>query len=235
MTRHQLTPTLTALNREWSALCHEHPDLPATWRLACGTIAAGARLGDLPRAVSVNPDPVLLGLLTLHRAGDALAGRVVVQVMLGKLVLMAVRDAEASLPDYVAAMWERVSSYPVNRRHRRVAANLALDTLKTVKSNQRQLSDEMPVWHPDAAGVRGAEAASGALDDAEEVLAEGVRIGAITELTRATMRCVYVEGRSGADAAAILGASPAAVRQRCAHGVRSLRAVAPALVQRLAG
>ena len=234
MTRHQLTPTLTALNREWSALCREHPDLPATWRLACGTIATGTRLEDLPRAVAANPDPVLLGLLTLHRAGDTLAGRVVVQVMLGKLVLLAVRDADASLADYLGAMWERVASYPVNRRHRRVAANLALDTLKTVKSNRRQLSVELPGWHPDADADRSADQGTHALDDAEEVLAEGVRLGAITELTRATMRCVYVEGRTGADAAAILGASPAAVRQRCAHGVRSLREIAPALVERLA-
>lgn len=233
MTRHRLTPTLTALNHEWQALCGEHPDLPASWRLACGAIPPGTRLEDLLAAVRADPDPVLLGLLTLQRAGDPWAGRVVVQAMLGKLVRMAARDAEASLGDYLAAMWERVAFYPVDRRRHRVAANLVLDTLKAVKSHGRPRFDRWPAHHVEAAV--GVPEGDQAWDDAGEVLAEGLRIGAISELTRSTLHCVYVEGHTGAEAAAILGASPAAVRQRCSHGVRSLRAVAPLLRERLAG
>lgn len=232
MTRHQLTPTLTALNREWSSICHEHKHPPVDWRLVCGRPLAGKGLDPVLCAVRADPDPTLLGLITLHHAGDMLAGRVVIQAMLGKLVLMAVRDPEASLPDYLAAMWERIAVYPLQRRRRSIAANLALDCLKLVKSNQRQQRVELPGFWADG---QPQPTASDGLDDADMVLAEGVRLGAISELTRETMRCVYVDGRTGADAAAILGASPAAVRQRCSQGVRALRAVAPVLRQQLVG
>lgn len=234
MTRHELTPTLTALNREWAALCREHRRLPSSWRLACGGVPADKGLEQVLDAVRAEPDATLLGLLALHRAGDPLAGRVVVQAMLGKLVLMAVRDAQASLPDYLAAMWERVASYPVNRRRRRVAANLALDTLKSVKSNRWQLGSELPGLPAEAVAGAAPDPAE-SLGDADRVLTEGARLGVISELIRATMRCVYVEGRTGADAAAELGATPAAVRQRCSQGMRALRASAPVLAGRLVG
>lgn len=234
MTRHQLTPTLTALNREWSSLCREHTHPPADWRLACGKPLAGKGLDPVLGAVRADPDQTLLGLLTVHHTGDTLAGRVVIQAMLGKLTLMAVRDTEACLPDYLAAMWERVASYPVCRRPRRVAANLALDTLKSVKANLRQQRAELPGLLADGQPGEPATALDD-LDDADLVLAEGLRLGVISELTRETMRCVYVDGRTGADAAELLGASPAAVRQRCSQGVRALRAVAPALREQLVG
>ena len=67
------------------------------------------------------------------------------------------------------------------------------------------------------------------------VLAAGVRLGVITEATRTTLRCVYVDGRTSVAAAEILGATPAAIRQRCSQGVRALRAAAPDLVEQLAG
>lgn len=234
MTRHRLTATLTALNREWASLCDEHPRTPSGWRLACGPHLPDKGLEQLLAAISAEPDATLLGLLTLHRAGDPLAGRVVVQAMLGKLVLMAVRDADATLPDYLAAMWERVASYPVSRRPHRVAANLVLDTLKSVKSNRRQQLLELPGMPPEAPAAPCDETAE-ALDDADQVLAAGVRLGVITEATRTTLRCVYVDGRTSVAAAEILGATPAAIRQRCSQGVRALRAAAPDLVEQLAG
>ncbi len=104
MTRQHLTPTLTALNREWGALCDEHTTLPARWRLACGREATEAGLAGILGAIGADPDAVLLGLLTLHRGGDRLAGRVVLQAFVGKLVLMAASDPTATLPDYLAAV-----------------------------------------------------------------------------------------------------------------------------------
>ena len=232
MTRQHLTPTLTALNREWGALCDEHTTLPARWRLACGREATEAGLAGILGAIGADPDAVLLGLLTLHRGGDRLAGRVVLQAFVGKLVLMAASDPTATLPDYLAAMWERVASYPLGRRRRRVAANLVLDTLKSVKSAGRQQGVELPGWDADTTPSR--PRVEEAWGDIEEVLREGVELGAISELTRATLHSVYVEGRTSASAGRALGASAAAVRQRCSQGVRALRAIAPKLIERLA-
>lgn len=224
MTRERMTSTAAALNREWEALTDDPAPLPASWRLACPHLAETSTLADALAVVRDHPDATLLGLLALHRAGDALAGRTVVQAMLGKMILMASRDAVATLDDYLAALWVRVATYPLTRRPHRVAANLALDTLKSMKSGSWQPGGQLPP-----------RPQHDPLGDAEAVLDAGVRLGVIDALTRRTLACVYVDGRSSAAAASVLGVSSDAVRWRCSKGVRALRGVAPDLVEQLAG
>lgn len=224
MTCEGLNRSLAALNREWADLTADTAPVPVSWRLASPFIGHDATLVELLDRVRAHPDAVLLALLRLHHTGDALAGRAVVQAMLGKLVIMASRDATATFDDYLAALWLRVATYPLERRPRRVAANLALDSLKAVKSAARQpMAPLPPQCLPDPLG------------DAEAVLDAGVRLGVIDATTRTTMATVYVEGRTSAAAAAVLGVSADAVRWRCSKGVRALRAVAGDLVEQLAG
>lgn len=228
MTLVEARATLSALNRDWDDLTARRPSLPATWRLAAPALRPPGGLADVLDRVRSEPDAVLGALLRLHRAGDDLAGRTVVQAMLGKLVRMAARDAEASLEDYLAALWVRVATYPLQRRPNRIAANLALDTLKVVKSGTRQHRCHLPAHLPPASPVD-------PLGDADAVLDAGVRLGVIDATTRATLRCVYVDGRTSASAGTLLGLSADAVRWRCSKGVRALRGAAPALVDALAG
>jgi len=88
MTCTGLSRTVTALNDEWSTLADE--PAPLSWR-AVPALPLGT-LGDVLAGVRSAPDTVLLALLGLQAEGDALAGRVVVQAMLPKMILMAVRD-----------------------------------------------------------------------------------------------------------------------------------------------
>ncbi|MBB1495156.1 hypothetical protein J4N02_01235 [Propioniciclava sp. MC1595] len=220
MTCTGLSRTVTALNDEWSTLADE--PAPLSWR-AVPALPLGT-LGDVLAGVRSAPDTVLLALLGLQAEGDALAGRVVVQAMLPKMILMAVRDDGADVDDYLAALWVRVATYPVARRPRRVAANLALDTLKSVKATRPRAVMALPGGPvPDP------------LADATTVLDAGVRLGAIDGLTRRTLEVVYVDGRSSSAAGAVLGMSAETVRWRCSKGVRALRAVAPELTDLLAG
>ena len=216
MTRVGLSHTLTALNAEWAEL--QHSSRPPAWGFV-----PGATLGEVLASVRDDPDAGLGGLLGGQHAGDALAGRLVVQAMLPKLVLMAARDAEASLDEYLAAFWVRVATYPLARRPGRIAANLALDTLKSVKAARPRAVMALPTVP-----------VSDPLADATTVLDAGVRLGVIDALTRRTLEVVYVGGRTSRDAAAVLGTSPDAVRWRCSKGVRALRAVAGQLVEQLA-
>ena len=62
--------------------------------------------------------------------GDQLAGRVVLQAVIGRMVRMAQRDPRAGIDDYLAQLWCAISSYPLQRRPVRIAANLSMDTLK---------------------------------------------------------------------------------------------------------
>lgn len=211
-------PLVTALNHDWAALSVD--PVPAAWRLACPAFA-GRLVGDVPETVRSNPDAALLALLRLQAAGDGLAGRAVVQCLLPKMVLMAARDPVASLDDYVGALWVRISAYPLGRRTRKVAANLVLDTLKTVKSPSRQQVGCLPHSAPDP------------LSDAVAVLAVGLRLGVIDAITLRVMTVVYIEGRTSAAAGQVLGVSADAVRWRCSRGVRALRTAVPDLVEAL--
>ena len=218
MTRLGLSRTLARLNDEWLDL--QFTPVPSSW---CLPTRVGT-LGDAFARVPHDPDAVLLALLTAQAAGDDLAGRVVVQAMVPKLVRMAVRDDGATFDDYLAALWVRVATYPVHRRPQRVAANLALDTLKTVKGTRTHPPRALPaVVVPDP------------LADATVVLDAGVRLGAIDGLTRKTLEAVYVEGRTSRAAGDVLGMSADTVRWRCSKGVRALRAVAGDLLDAVAG
>lgn len=219
MTRIGLSRTLAALNGEWLDL--QHQAAPAPWADA---LPPGVRsLGDAVGAVRHDPDAVLLALLRLQAGGDRLAGRVLVQAMLPKLVLMAVRDDQASFDDYLAALWERVATYPIARRPRRVAANLALDSLKSVKASRPNAVRRSPLpVDPDP------------LRDATTVLDAGERLGVIDGLTRRTLEAVYVDGRTSRAAGDVLGMSADTVRWRCSKGVRALRSVVGDLLDEIA-
>lgn len=225
MTRDAMTETLRRLDADWAARTASDAPVPRAWPLACPALAGTDRLADVLVRGRRQPDAVLLALLRLHATGDPLAGRVVVQAMLPKMVRMACRDAEAGLPDYLAALWERICAYPLERRPRRIAANLALDTLKLVKARHR---------------CRATATWPGPVDDAdawggESVLELGERLGYIDATVRTTLRTVYLDGRSSAAAASELGTTSAAVRQRCSKGVRALRSHAVELARELAG
>ena len=195
-------------------------------------MGATATVGGVRSVVRLDPDAVLLALLRLHADGDLCAGRVVVQLMLPKMVLMALRHERATLDDHLAALWECICAYPLGRRTTKVAANLALDTLKSVSDasgRPRLTLVPCPPDLPDAAGRVGHD------PDGPEVLAAASRLGLIDSLTRRTLECVYVEGRSSREAASELGMSPDVVRWRCSKGVRAMRARVEMLAEELAG
>jgi DNA-directed RNA polymerase specialized sigma24 family protein len=79
-------------------------------------------------------DEVLCALLRRARR-EPVAGRVVLEAMLPGLKKLAgrlltdVRDREELWSVLLACAWERIRTYPVERRPRRVAANVLLDSL----------------------------------------------------------------------------------------------------------
>lgn len=222
MTHQALTNRLTALNAEWAELARQPP--PRAWRTE-SALRGIATLAEVLHTVRANPDAALLALLRRQAAGDVLAGRCVLQAMLGKLVRLAVADPVAVLDDYLAAAWERIATYPVDRRPCRVAANLALDALKSVKRQRARETLALPAWRLGSGP---------ATDDPHAVLEAGERLGLIDAATRRVLTCVYVEGRTSRSAAARLGTSADAVRWRCSRGVRALRGGAPELWEALA-
>lgn len=80
-------------------------------------------------------DAVLCALLAWARQ-EPIGARVVLEAIRPGLLNLAVRltrdarDPEATATTIFAAVWEGIRRYPLERRPRRVAANLLLDTLK---------------------------------------------------------------------------------------------------------
>ena len=136
-----------ALDREWCELVHDHGEAVARWAHRHDVLAPYGSLEQVLSAARLNSDPVLVALLTEVSVGDQLAGRVVLQALIGRMVRMAQRDARASIDDYLAQLWCMINTYPLTRRPARIAANLSMDTMKAVLAERRWLGrGEVTLW-----------------------------------------------------------------------------------------
>ncbi len=223
---------LRRLDAEWAALGEDPAAREACGRWAVGlpVLAGCASPADVLARVPGSPDRVLGRLLAEAAAGDALAGRVVLQALLPKVVRMAAVDRHAGVDDYLTALWCVIATYPLARRPSSVAGNLALDTLKAVRRERRPAAD---LATPPHVVVAVADERRGRLvgpgpgprgtgPSAAVVLARARRHRLVDPATTELLRSVYAEGLTGESAARRHGLSPAAVRSRCSRAVRVL-------------
>ncbi|CAA9328067.1 MAG: hypothetical protein AVDCRST_MAG61-2733 [uncultured Friedmanniella sp.] len=226
-----------ALNREWASLVDSHAGAVPAW----GGKVDLADLESVLAAARSGHDAVLRDLLSAVQAGNLLAGRTVLQALLGRLVRMARRDRTASVDEYVSALWCVLARYPLSSRPTRIAANLALDTLKAVHRD-RQWMGRRPVaiW---LAGedleqvldqLPGRDSGDPAVlpeHSATDLIGAGRRLRLIDEPTSRLLHAVYVDGQSGVEAAARHGTTPGSLRVRCSRAVRRLSDHAGALAE----
>lgn len=222
-----------ALNADWDQLKGSCHDAVKRWSHASPGLAGCARLEDVLAAVRTDPDGVLAVLLADNARGEQLAGRVVLQAMLGKVVRMASRDVQASVDDYVVGMWCRIQTYPLHKRAVSIAANLALDTLKTVVKERvgvRAGISVVPVHEEGMLDQYQSEArireeldhSPVARLSATSVIATAGQMGLINEQTRDVMLSVYCDGLTGGAAARRHHTTADMIRYRCSRGVRRM-------------
>ncbi len=139
------TGVLVQLDREWERIADSPAGRRAVRKWADEQpLLAGVRsLRQLVELVNVRgraeeSDAILL-LVLRDAASDDLAARTVLQAMMpavknltAKFSTCGAWSAEETAAVVVAAMWERIRTYPVERRPKKVAANLALDTRQRV-------------------------------------------------------------------------------------------------------
>ena len=184
----------------------------ADWAVVADAALAGplcVTAGDALLRARLEGDPWLAQLVVAAQDGDELAGRVVVQAVLGRLVAMARRDSRLDVDQLVGALWLRILSYPLERRPRAIVSNLVLDARKDAAAELRPL----PVTPPPPPR-RHAVAA--------DLLVQAVRIGVIDAPIAEVMSSVYVLGLSGEAAARRHGVTATTVRWRCSAGMRRL-------------
>jgi hypothetical protein len=226
---------LEALDREWCELVRCHRAAATRWASRHEVLAVCRSLDDVLSLTNLNSDAVLAALLTEVSTGDQLAGRVVLQALLGRMIRMAQRDPRSSLDDYLARLWCVINSYPLGRRPVRIAANLSLDTLKAVSEDQRWLRRGDVLLSPstesleqllEPAGLDGSSCDSLTPVDIEvrQVLQAGCSLQLIDDFDASLLESVYANGMSGSQAARRLHTTSGTVRVRCSKAVRRLAA-----------
>ncbi len=215
------------LDAEWNAIAGQPNSTIEDWSRLCGPLATCRSLSDALSEVGHAPDVVLGFLIARYQSNDAMAGRTVLQAMLGKVVKMSYTGMAAaephSLDDLVTQMWCQIGRYPLDRRPRSIAANLALDTLKAAQREWAR-SGEIPV--PTSVIVAELEEQAAEPCEIDEWTAESLIHTAyqrtlITRTTRDILVAVYgSEGMSGAAAAQRWNCSATAIRTRCRTAVR---------------
>jgi DNA-directed RNA polymerase specialized sigma24 family protein len=222
-----------ALDREWRELDLRHPGTVSRWAGRHDALATGRSFDDVLSAARLYSDPVLGALLTEASRGDQLAGRVVLQALIGRMVRMAQRDPRAGIDDYLARLWSAIGNYPLERRPARIAANLSMDTLKAVSQEHRwmgrgdvmlwpssELLDELlPPAGPDGSRYDSPQPVD---MEARRVLEAGILLGLIDDSAVALLRSVYVDGMTSIEAARRFNTSAGMVRARCSNVVREL-------------
>jgi DNA-directed RNA polymerase specialized sigma24 family protein len=179
---------LDRLDREWQALASGA--LPArlrAWALEEPVLAAFASPNALIRFLHTGragpeKDTVLRALLARSRV-DPFAARVVLQALrpglkgLAKRIFLDADDVEQLWQLLLVSMWEQIKTYPLERRPRRIAANLLLDSMRATLNElarERRRRAELP------ASPLLPQAAATTAPDVETLLGRAVAAGAIS-------------------------------------------------------
>jgi DNA-binding CsgD family transcriptional regulator len=222
-----------ALNAEWDVLASNSMDLTTAWAAKYEVLAPCRSLGDVLLAIRGEPDAALGALLTEVSRGDELAGRTVLQAMLGKLVRMAQADEYSGIDDYVGVMWCQIRTYPLGARPRKVAANLVLDTLKQVTNERHMLlrrtvrlwppGEQLDIAHEVAARRDSLDHQRRIADlTAKELLNSAGLLGLLDRESEELLSSVYADGLSSEATADRLQISAGSVRVRCSRAVKVL-------------
>ena len=231
-----------ALNREWDAILEagQHDEQVTGWGrgpLRHTNAATVTSVRGLEQACSDSSgsasDALLLGLLSAYQEGEAFAGRVLLQLFLGKIVRMGlpgrtVGTAEEYESDALEAFWRVMSSYPCDRRPRSVAANLALDTLHQVRMRPRSI--ERLDWNLWSWELQNHQEQATGLDPTGNVLIlirDGLQGGAISDAEAQLLAMTYAPSSTpvtSVEMSAQLGISAATLRRRTSRAVARLSA-----------
>ena len=218
------------LNTEWASLRDDDGEVHG-WAARHPALRGCADLAAVLAAIPADADAVLGALLRESSAGSQLAARTVLQAMLGKVVLMAARDRGAGTQTYVVAMWERIRTYPIERRPTHIAGNLALDARKLARRESCRDVRATP-WPPGAGFAELVDrqrardntdhGRDAAMLTAGDIIEAALELELIDTKASALLGKIYAEGLSSREAGRTLLISAPAVRQRCSSAVRRL-------------
>jgi len=174
------------LDGEWRKLSHE-PTTARRLRDVCRCADDARTLADVEAYVrGAGPeaaDRVLLALVTRAVAGDELAARVLLQLLLPGTRNLARRwwalgDPDERAAAAVSAVYGRIRTYPIERRPGRVAANVLMDAARELRRAVPRVV-ATPTADPTVHTERRAQETSPAAVELAEVLRDAVDEGVL--------------------------------------------------------
>lgn len=168
----------------------------------------GALFGFLRSSPSAERDAVFCALLSRART-EPLAGMVLLEALLPGLkaitaaLLIDARRREELWSVLLAHIWEQIRTYPVERRPRRVAANLLLDARKAVVKELGHNPDRPDAPHHTLPAE--CEAPAQGNSDLNGLFLRAISARAVTREEAALILWTRIDGWSLADVARELG------------------------------
>ena len=227
-----MTDMFRLLEAEW--MMHLAHDPAARAQLAEVLDAVGARtLGDLEAhvraAAPAEADRVLLALVRRAVAGDDLAARVLLQLLLPGARSLARRwwalgDHHERAAATVLAVYHRIRTYPVERRPGRVAANILMDAATELRRGVPRLA-EVPTADPrdyQRSEVGGEEDGGHAALELAELLADAVADGTLAAADAQLIARSRIAGDRIGDIARRRGLQPRTLWDRRQRAERTL-------------
>lgn len=232
-------PAFDALDTDWVTFARSPVAVTALdrWRTDVELVASSLEelVGRIWGASGPEADRVC-AVLARRAVSDAVAARVLLQVLrpglrnLGRRLALggSFTDVDQEL---LAIAWERIRTYPIDRRPSSIAANILLDVRKTyvrgVAGPETRLAslDDLPASRSPAAPSAEHEALDAhgpSLRRAHARLADAVDRGAITQVSAIVVWRTRVQEDDEADVAADLGVGVRTLQRRRQRAEREL-------------
>ena len=194
------------LDRDWSAICRRRDGTEALFE-ACAAAGVASPV-DLPSAVrQATPeaaDAVLVILARQAHDGSHVAARALLQLLLPGTCRLAAKwwalgSSEERAAAAVAAVYDRIRRYPIERRPAKIAANVLLDANQDLARLARRAAAEqqrtVPV-EPDR--LRGGHlvAEPCAAEELHAVVTDAVAAGTLTPASGALVVATRIAGQN---------------------------------------
>lgn len=194
----------TQLDREWIATVRRYATaVELDEACALAGVATPAELVPAMRCADPEQaDTVLASLARRSHAGSDIAARALLQLLLPGTCRLAARwwalgDTEERAAAAIAAVYDRIRRYPIDRRPTRIAANVLLDANQDLARAARRCTADrqrtMPV-EPDRLLSRQVAEETSAADELRDVIDDAVTAGHVPAKWAALIVATHIEG-----------------------------------------
>lgn len=235
-----VSTTFAALYQEWASLAQSAATTTALarWGTDDPTLARFATMAELTAFVERRGSPAasdtVLAALARRAPADQLAARALLQLLLPALCGLAKRhrwigEADERAQAVVAIAYERIRTYPFERRPRRIAANVVWDTTQRLLAERDHQRREPPLAGPEDAGERAAPVPDESpTEELLELLSWAHQRGHLSPQAVRLIALTRVADVAPAQLVPEFGNDPYSVRRRRNRAEWQLRAVAAA-------